>query len=411
MNKKTDFIEITDIEHAKTIKKPWGSEKWIADGAPNFKYALKEIMIRSSYQSSIQFHEHKHETTYVKSGKGFLYYNENPIDMKKFNANEYSESQIQNFIQNMKKIEISSGKIYHIKPGIIHRVEAVTDLTLIESSTIELDDVVRINDEWGRSAGKVDSEHLSLKKFANFYKEQKYRLDFIKSISHGIVLHNDHLINTEFSFAKELLNNGCEQVWHKNIMNSSSTTCRCYDEHDDLKLKYSDNQNFENSFFDTIIAFETIQYDENPEEKISTYYKLLKDDGVLLISTTNKDQSLMISNDSASEFTKDEFMKLLGKQFSSIQLYSQRNISQTEVLSESKKSGRSVPKLKNVAKNIFLKFDPDSNFYKLHLQKTILGIREKQQKQFLEKNNPTYIPIPYENNHSPLIFLAVCKKK
>jgi Mannose-6-phosphate isomerase len=181
LNKKTDFIEITDIEHAKTIKKPWGSEKWIADGAPNFKYALKEIMIRSSYQSSIQFHEHKHETTYVKSGKGFLYYNENPIDMKKFNANEYSKSQIQDFIQNMKKIEISSGKIYHIKPGIIHRVEAVTDLTFIESSTIELDDVVRINDEWGRSAGKVDSEHLSLKKFANFLqKSRKYRLGFYK---------------------------------------------------------------------------------------------------------------------------------------------------------------------------------------------------------------------------------------
>jgi hypothetical protein len=45
------------------------------------------------------------------------------------------------------------------------------------------------------------------------------------------------------------------------------------------------------------------------------------------------------------------------------------------------------------------------------LQKTILNIREKNEKQNREKYNPTYIPIPYEDHHSPLIFLAICKKK
>ena len=57
MSEKKDFIKITDIEHAKTIKKPWGYEKWIADGAPDFKYALKEIIISKSFQSSIHFNE------------------------------------------------------------------------------------------------------------------------------------------------------------------------------------------------------------------------------------------------------------------------------------------------------------------------------------------------------------------
>lgn len=50
--------------------------------------------------------------------------------------------------------------VFHVKPGIIHRVEAVEDLTLIESSTIELDDVYRINDEWQRHDGKIESEHV-----------------------------------------------------------------------------------------------------------------------------------------------------------------------------------------------------------------------------------------------------------
>ena len=46
---------------------------------------------------------------------------------------------IQKIIDNLQHDELESGMVYHIKPGIIHRVEALTDLTLIESSTIELD--------------------------------------------------------------------------------------------------------------------------------------------------------------------------------------------------------------------------------------------------------------------------------
>lgn len=411
MSEKKDLIKITDIEHAKTITKPWGYERWIADGAPDFKYALKEIMIRKSFQSSIQFHEFKHETTYVQSGKGYLHYNDNPIDIKKFNDQGYSNTEIQEFIQKMKKIEINSGKIYHIKPGIIHRVEAITDLAFIESSTIELDDVIRINDEWGRNAGKVESEHLSLKKFGDFYKEQKYRLNFVKEFSNGKVLHNEHLINTGFSVAKELLNNNCSEVWHQNTINHDRITNRYLDENDILKFKYSKNQTFDDSFFNTIITFETIQYENNPEEKISAYYELLKSNGILIISTANKKRSIINSSDTANEFTKDEFIKLLSKKFSIIDLFSQRNISETNMNIESKTEINTIPKLKNAAKNLFLKLDPDSNFYKLHLQKTILNIREKNEKQNREKDNPTYIPIPYEDHHSPLIFLAICKKK
>lgn len=411
MSEKKDFIKITDIDHAKTISKPWGYERWIADGAPDFKYALKEIMIRKSFQSSIQFHEFKHETTYVQSGNGYLHYNENPIDIKKFNEQGYSNKEIQDFIQKMKKIEINSGKIYHIRPGIIHRVEAITDLAFIESSTIELDDVIRINDEWGRNAGKVESEHVSLKKFGDFYKEQKYRLNFVKELSKGKVLHYDHLINTGFSVAKELLNNNCNEIWHQNTINQEIATCRYLDKNSILKFKFSKNQIFDDSFFDTIITFETIQYENNPEEKISRYNELLKKDGILIISTANKEKSILNSSDTANEFTKDEFIKLLSKKFSIIDLFSQRNISEINTNIELKTKNNTIPKLKNAAKNLFLKLDPDSNFYKLHLQKTILNIREKNEKQNREKYNPTYIPIPYEDHHSPLIFLAICKKK
>ena len=153
-------LEIKTMQQVKKINKPWGYEKWIADGSPDFKYALKEILFRGNFKSSIQFHEFKEETNYIQQGKGILYYSATPIDVKKFRQCRYSEYDINKIISNLQKQELTPGMVFHVKPGIIHRVEAVEDLILIESSTIELDDVYRINDEWKRHDGKIESEHV-----------------------------------------------------------------------------------------------------------------------------------------------------------------------------------------------------------------------------------------------------------
>ena len=47
-------ITIKKINDVKNIDKPWGYEKWIAEGSPNFKYALKEILFKSKFKSSIR---------------------------------------------------------------------------------------------------------------------------------------------------------------------------------------------------------------------------------------------------------------------------------------------------------------------------------------------------------------------
>ena len=47
----------------------------------------------------------------------------------------------------------------HIKPGIVHRVEAIDDLLLIEASTVELDDIFRLEDDSGRQHGRIEKEH------------------------------------------------------------------------------------------------------------------------------------------------------------------------------------------------------------------------------------------------------------
>jgi quercetin dioxygenase-like cupin family protein len=151
-------IDFTDISEIKKVVKPWGYEIWLANGSPNFKYALKQIFFKSKYKTSIQFHEFKEETTYVKEGKGLFYYSTTKIDLKRFKKNDYSQNELNEIIANFKTKELNPGVIIHIKPGIVHRVESIDNLMTIEVSTIELDDVYRLNDEWNRSDGKIDHE-------------------------------------------------------------------------------------------------------------------------------------------------------------------------------------------------------------------------------------------------------------
>lgn len=153
------FVEISDIDKVPTVKKPWGYEKWIADGEPNFKYVLKEIFFRAPYRTSIQFHKFKSETNYVKSGKGFLYYSSEPISIKKFENGGYSKKELDEKIKGLNKQELLPGMVIHIKYGCIHRIEAVEDLLIMEASTTELDDVVRLQDDSGRPDGRIESEH------------------------------------------------------------------------------------------------------------------------------------------------------------------------------------------------------------------------------------------------------------
>lgn len=154
-------INCKKIDEVKKVIKPWGYEKWIADGAPNFKYVLKEIFFKMGYKTSIQFHEFKEETNYVQSGEGYFYHSETHMDVKKFQNDEYTKEEIEIIISKLEKIKLTAGVVIHVKPNTVHRVEALTDLTMIESSTIELDDVYRLNDEWNRGNGKIDEEHIS----------------------------------------------------------------------------------------------------------------------------------------------------------------------------------------------------------------------------------------------------------
>ena len=82
------------------------------------------------------------------------------FDIKKYENGGYTDEEINKIIDNLSTIKIVPGTLIHVKPGCIHRVESIEDLMMIEASTIELDDVVRLQDDSGRPDGHIKNEHL-----------------------------------------------------------------------------------------------------------------------------------------------------------------------------------------------------------------------------------------------------------
>ena len=153
------MITIKTENKVKKVTKPWGYELWLADEDNKDKFAFKKNFIKAPYQSSYQFHEIKEETIYIASGYGILHYSNEKIDIERFKLNKYPKDEIDNIINSLQKKELKAGDCVTVKTGYVHSVEATKDLTIMEASTLELDDVYRLNDKYNRSHGHVASEH------------------------------------------------------------------------------------------------------------------------------------------------------------------------------------------------------------------------------------------------------------
>lgn len=109
------------------VPKPWGHEIiW----AHTEQYVGKILHINAGHALSVQYHNHKDETVYLLSGQ-LIYW-------VKLGDGE---------LQDMR---LSVGEAFRITPGTIHYMEAVTDCDVLEASTAQLDDVVRLRDRYGR---------------------------------------------------------------------------------------------------------------------------------------------------------------------------------------------------------------------------------------------------------------------
>lgn len=112
----------------RKVEKPWGHELiW----ALTEDYCGKVLFVKAGAALSLQFHNEKDESWLVQSGRARL---------------ELGEAGQKVLHEEV----ISPGTAFRYRPGTVHRVTAIEDTTILEVSTPQLDDVVRLEDRYGR---------------------------------------------------------------------------------------------------------------------------------------------------------------------------------------------------------------------------------------------------------------------
>ena len=116
-------VHVSDITR---VEKPWGYElHW----AKTDRYVGKIIHINAGHALSLQYHNKKDETILLWAGRLLFEIQQDGT---------------------LTRHEVKPGERFHVTPGTVHRMTAIEDCDVIEVSTPELDDVVRLEDWYGR---------------------------------------------------------------------------------------------------------------------------------------------------------------------------------------------------------------------------------------------------------------------
>ena len=115
-------LEPTPFPEVRVVAKPWGREDWLVVGK---RIVMKRLVVFAGKRFSLQYHERKEEAWLFVRGRARVTLAE-------------------------RETEIGPGAVIHVRPGTVHRVEALEEAEFIEVSTPELEDVVRLADDFGR---------------------------------------------------------------------------------------------------------------------------------------------------------------------------------------------------------------------------------------------------------------------
>ncbi|MFH1410281.1 MAG: cupin [Patescibacteria group bacterium] len=131
------------IKQIREIPKPWGKEIWFAW---TDKYAGKILVLNKGHRFSLQYHAKKEETQFILEGKV-------KVTIGKMSGKAPGK---------LTSKTLKAGQKIDIPAKTIHRVDALTDCVILEVSTPELTDVVKLADDYGRS-GKGNNPTLDKK--------------------------------------------------------------------------------------------------------------------------------------------------------------------------------------------------------------------------------------------------------
>jgi mannose-6-phosphate isomerase len=113
----------------RRIEKPWGHELVWAEGQG---YAGKVLFVKAGESLSLQFHREKDESWLIHSGRA------------KVELGSVGDAVLREEV-------VGPGAAFRLRPGTVHRITAIDDTTILEVSTPHLEDVVRLEDRYGRA--------------------------------------------------------------------------------------------------------------------------------------------------------------------------------------------------------------------------------------------------------------------
>ena len=116
----------------RRVEKPWGRELHFA---LTDRYCGKILVVRAGEALSLQYHERKDETLHLHAGRA-------PARARARSADA------------LDGVELAPGDSIRLPPGTVHRLVALEDCVILEASTPELDDVVRLDDRYGRAGAR-----------------------------------------------------------------------------------------------------------------------------------------------------------------------------------------------------------------------------------------------------------------
>jgi mannose-6-phosphate isomerase len=124
-----NLLDLDRFAHeTERVEKPWGYEIVFAR---TDKFGGKVLFVRKGEQLSLQFHKKKEEVIYVHEGR---------IELEIGDPGGPLDSEV-----------VGPGKAFRLRPGVVHRWRALEDSVVLEASTPELEDVVRLEDNYGRA--------------------------------------------------------------------------------------------------------------------------------------------------------------------------------------------------------------------------------------------------------------------
>jgi len=235
---------------------------------------------------------------------------------------------------------------------------------------------------------KAYQEHSARYDFAAKYVKNKKVLDIACGVGYG---------------TKILLNAGSKEVIGCDISSESIDYAKQHYSNKQITFKVQDatKLDFTDNYFDCIVSFETIEHVDDYNAVLKEFYRVIKKNGTLIISTPNKDVSSKGKDKPENpfhvkEFTISEISDLLSQNFNSVELYSQMLI---------------IPlNFKRLLIRSIIQFIGKLDFFKIHT-KILSETTYVNLGTLTDNTNQNYIPIPYTDDQTPVVLIAVCSNK